>query len=51
MLYSIYALVGVGPGADWFADGGHEPITDDEPDQEFDESHVGVLDTVFTAPQ
>ena len=45
-------LLLVGPGADWFADGGHEPITDDEPDQEFDESHAGVLDTVVsTAPQ
>ena len=33
--------LGVGPGADWFADGGHEPITD-----------VGVLGTVVsTAPQ
>ena len=42
----------VGPGADWYADGGHEPITDDEPDQESDESHAGVLDTVVsTAPQ
>ena len=44
--------LGVGPGADWFADGGHEPIADDEPGQEFDGSHVGVLDTVVpTAPQ
>ena len=44
--------LGVGPGADWYADGGHEPITDDEPDQEFDGSHAGVLDTVVsTAPQ
>ena len=44
--------LGVGPGADWFADGGHEPITDDESDQEFGGSHAGVLDTVVsTAPQ
>ena len=44
--------LGVGPGADWFAGGGHEPMTDEEPDQGPDGSHVVAPGTVVaTAPQ
>ena len=41
--------LGVDVGADWFADGGHEPMTDDEPDSGPDEASVFALGTVVVS--
>ena len=44
--------LGVGPGADWHVDGGHESMTDDEPYQDSDGEHADALGTVVvTTPQ
>ena len=41
--------LGVGPGADWFADGGHEPMAGGEPDQGSGGGHADALGTVVAA--
>ena len=44
--------LGVVPGADWFVGGGHEPMSDEDPDWEPGGSHAVAPGTVVaTAPQ
>ena len=52
LLATLPTYLGVGPGADWFAGGGHEPMTDEEPDQGPGGSPAVAPGTVVaTAPQ